>query len=309
MPVYNTAAYLRRCLDSIVGQTMCDWECIAVDDGSTDGSSEILQEYSAKEPRIKVFTQANAGPVTARMRAVQEAQGEFLLFVDSDDTIDSELLAATTGLAEAEALDMVWFKVATEVGGKRVAVMNEPFSTSPSEMLTLLLQYRLQGWLWSKLVRRSFWLGAEIEVNPDCWVMEDTVITLQLLAANPRVGKADIVGYNYNRSNAASLTGTSRSHDIIARSLPNLELIGRLLREKGLFEARRADFASMVLPAKVYLVRVGRIREARRLEHWMNRRPAYFASIGRKKWPYWLLMNGGLLADYILIFRNKKIEK
>lgn len=303
MPVYNTAKYLRRCLDSIVSQTLTDWECVAVDDGSNDGSSQILSEYAERDSRFKVLTQSNSGPVVARSRAISEATGEYLLFVDSDDTIEPELLATTVHTADAGKFDIVWFKIATVADGKRIAVMDEPFSPDPKRMISLLLQYRLQGWLWSKLVRRDFWQNADIKVIADCWVMEDTVICLQLLMAQPRIGKVDVIGYNYNRGNTESLTGYSRSHDIVGRSIPNIEFIGQLLRDKGLFEAHRADYAAMVIPVKVYLTRIGNIRQAQCMERWMNCKPAYFSGLGRKKWPYWLLMNGGPVAAWILKLR------
>ena len=66
IPVYNVEAYLRECLDSVINQTLRDMEIVCIDDGSTDGSAEILKEYAAKDRRIKVLTQANSGAGAAR---------------------------------------------------------------------------------------------------------------------------------------------------------------------------------------------------------------------------------------------------
>ena len=87
IPVYNSAKYLRECLDSIVAQTFSDWEIIAVDDGSSDESPEILDEYAAKDSRIKVIHKANAGVSAARNDGLDAAQGEYVVFVDSDDLL------------------------------------------------------------------------------------------------------------------------------------------------------------------------------------------------------------------------------
>src|SRR3954463_5066653 len=85
VPVYNVADYLEECLDSLLGQSLAELEVIAVDDGSTDRSSEILRRRAAKDARLRVLTQANAGQGAARNRAVAEACGEFLTFCDGDD--------------------------------------------------------------------------------------------------------------------------------------------------------------------------------------------------------------------------------
>lgn len=108
IPVYNVAhpasarfaarrdgsgdTYLRECLDSVLAQTFTDWEAICVDDGSTDGSGEILDEYAARDARIRVIHQKNAGVSAARNVALDVAQGEWIWFVDGDDIIDRRSL-------------------------------------------------------------------------------------------------------------------------------------------------------------------------------------------------------------------------
>lgn len=90
VPVYNTAPYLRQCLDSICNQTYQNLEVICVNDGSTDNSAEILEEYAAKDSRIIVITQTNAGPSVARNVAIEQAKGEWIASVDSDDWIEPD---------------------------------------------------------------------------------------------------------------------------------------------------------------------------------------------------------------------------
>ena len=87
LPVYNVSEYLRQCMDSIVGQTLKDIEIICVDDGSTDDSLEILKEYEAKDKRVKVIEQKNAGAGAARNNGLAIATGEYLSFLDSDDIL------------------------------------------------------------------------------------------------------------------------------------------------------------------------------------------------------------------------------
>ena len=110
IPVYNTEKYLKRCLDSVFAQSYKDFEVICVDDGSTDGSSEILGRYN-----LKVITQENQGQGIARNRALDIAQGEYIYFLDSDDYIDEALFESALKIFETTGTDLVCFN--TEVCG------------------------------------------------------------------------------------------------------------------------------------------------------------------------------------------------
>lgn len=92
IPVYNVDKYIQACLDSVLGQTFSDWEAICVNDGSTDGSAAILEENAARDERIKVIDQPNAGTATARNTGIRAAQGDYVFFLDSDDWLEPESL-------------------------------------------------------------------------------------------------------------------------------------------------------------------------------------------------------------------------
>ena len=89
VPVYQVAPYLRECLDSILAQTFEDWEMLLVDDGSTDGSEKICDEYGTRDVRIRVFHQEHRGPSAARNKALDHAMGLYYTMVDSDDVLVS----------------------------------------------------------------------------------------------------------------------------------------------------------------------------------------------------------------------------
>lgn len=93
VPVYNVEKHLAACIDSIIAQSFCDWEMILVDDGSTDRSGEISDSYAQKDSRIRVLHCQNGGVSEARNRGIREMKGEFVTFIDSDDTIRPEFLA------------------------------------------------------------------------------------------------------------------------------------------------------------------------------------------------------------------------
>lgn len=108
IPIYNVSRYLRRCLDSVGRQTFRDFEVIAVDDGSTDGSGRMLDEYEETFPLRRIH-QANQGLSAARNAALAVAEGDYLLMVDSDDFIHPRLLELAVGVAERRGLDCVAF--------------------------------------------------------------------------------------------------------------------------------------------------------------------------------------------------------
>ena len=105
IPVYNVEAYLQVCLDSVLNQTFEDWEAICVNDGSTDNSTVILEEYSHKDGRFKIVNQPNGGLSAARNTGLKAATGEYVLFLDSDDWLESNAMEKVSeSLADEDML-------------------------------------------------------------------------------------------------------------------------------------------------------------------------------------------------------------
>ena len=92
VPCYNQGKFLSETLDSVLAQTLQEWECIVVDDGSTDNSADIAKAYCAKDNRIRYVYQENAGPSAARNKGVSQTQAPLIYFLDGDDLIDVNLL-------------------------------------------------------------------------------------------------------------------------------------------------------------------------------------------------------------------------
>lgn len=127
--VYNVAPYLRGCLDSIALQTYGDWECICVDDGSTDGSGAILDEYQLRDGRFVVIHKNNGGVSSARNAALDIARGEWILYCDADDALIPETLEYLHGqILERPGLDMLGFGYKM-VSSQRALI---PFSALPT---------------------------------------------------------------------------------------------------------------------------------------------------------------------------------
>lgn len=95
IPIYNAEQFIRRCIDSILEQTYTDFELLLIDDGSTDDSSRICDVYSENDSRIKVFHKKNGGVSSARNVGLDNANGEWIVFIDSDDAINNQYLSVT----------------------------------------------------------------------------------------------------------------------------------------------------------------------------------------------------------------------
>lgn len=120
VPVFNTEKYLRECVDSILAQTFTDFELILVDDGSKDSSLKICREYEQKDRRVKVIHQENGGPGKARNKGLENAKGEWIGFVDSDDWIEKETYETALNIAKQKNADLVQWELAMEYPEKSV---------------------------------------------------------------------------------------------------------------------------------------------------------------------------------------------
>jgi len=159
VPVYNSAKYLPRCLDSILGQSFRDFEVICVDGGSTDNSSEILFRYAESDTRIRIITQQCRGLSAARNAGMETAQGEWISFVDSDDELTREAFAHIAPCLSRE-VDVVCFEAEeiVEENG-RTSIRESGYFSLPGEGQTKLderMIFKICWTVWNKFFRSSF---------------------------------------------------------------------------------------------------------------------------------------------------------
>lgn len=198
IPVYNVEAYLSRCLDSILQQTYTHWECILINDGSLDSSGQICDEYAKRDPRIRVIHQENSGVAVVRNRLIEEAQGEWLAFVDGDDWVEPHYLQALISLQQQTQADIVSYGHI-----KHFATFTrescETFSGTGSEACLLTIQDSLTHFLWSRLISRQLLQDNNIRCVPHQDGAEDLVLLcLATYYAKKVVCAPDII-YHYNR--------------------------------------------------------------------------------------------------------------
>lgn len=188
VPVYKVEKYLHRCLDSILGQTFIDWECILVDDGSPDFSGAICDEYAAKDSRIHVIHKDNEGVSKARNVGLKNASGEWISFVDSDDSLyDNALEILYSYVADDCDLVMAGYTTVREDGSVRTAeakkrnailtreeAIKEMFSPS---------DYPYQGYSVCKLFRKRNIIDYGIGFDVNIYFNEDRLFVVEYLCA------------------------------------------------------------------------------------------------------------------------------
>jgi glycosyltransferase involved in cell wall biosynthesis len=126
VPVYNAEKYLVRCLDSLIAQTLNEIEILCVNDGSTDKSVEILNNYAERDSRIRIFHQENKGPGAARNLALDNVKGKYILFCDADDTLEPDACRECSTTMENNKVDMVVFN-SNLIEVDRISINNKNF--------------------------------------------------------------------------------------------------------------------------------------------------------------------------------------
>lgn len=120
IPIYNSERTLNKLINSIVNQTYTDYEIILVDDGSKDNSFKLMKELANKNKKIKIFTKINEGPGLTRKYGYEQAQGELLFFIDSDDFLyDNDVLDKIVKLYEENKFEILFFDIIKLVGGEK----------------------------------------------------------------------------------------------------------------------------------------------------------------------------------------------
>ncbi len=173
IPVYNSQKTIRRCLDSILSQSYSNLEIIIIDDGSDDGSAEIIKEYTRHFLNIRFIQQKNKGSFAARNRGIKEARGEWIGFVDSDDWIEAEMYES---LIEHAASDIKWIESGYYTHAKEMVehyTMVPPGEHDVSEFSYNLIYDKQNNMpaisqaIWTKLIRRSLLLEVLDGINAD----------------------------------------------------------------------------------------------------------------------------------------------
>lgn len=181
VPVYNTASCLLRCLESIERQTLDSYEVLLIDDGSTDESATVCQTYIADKPQFRLIRKKNGGLTSARLRGWEEASGEFIVFVDSDDYLEPtycEKLYEACVQYNCLLAICGYQVVGTDIKQIHLLPYEETLLTDIKQNyvkpLFPNLSQRIPAFLWLRMMKREC-------ITPDCFVHENKVFTEDLV--------------------------------------------------------------------------------------------------------------------------------
>lgn len=197
IPVYNTEQYLKDCLDSVVNQTYDNIEVLLIDDGSTDNSGKICDEYKKAHSNIKVVHKQNGGGGSARNLALDIATGDYITFVDSDDQIVPDAAWQLINLAEKYDADVVHCEVFKQLDNREVTNDDSPIILSKTELLETMLNDRIRSGAL-KMFRREtvgetrFPLDSSID---DMVLFSDIIERIDTMV----ISKLQLYYYRYNR--------------------------------------------------------------------------------------------------------------
>lgn len=199
VPVYNAEQYIARCIDSLLNQSYINFELLLVDDGSTDSSGIICDEYSAKDNRVRVFHKVNEGVSSARNLGLDNARGEYIVFCDADDYVSNEWLTAYS-----DAIDNnIDFAVQGfyEVKGHEISprrLMRKYYNKDAKKQLIIdLLEDDSFGYIWIKLFRRTIIEKYNIRFNEFCKLGEDSLFISNYLMYAESIISIDKLNYHY----------------------------------------------------------------------------------------------------------------
>ncbi|MBO5850764.1 MAG: glycosyltransferase family 2 protein, partial [Clostridia bacterium] len=208
VPVYKVEKYINRCIDSILAQTFNDFELILVDDGSPDNSGAICDECAKKDSRIKVIHKQNGGVSSARNAGIKVAQGEFINFIDSDDTIPVDSLENLINLQKQNDADFVCcgFDMYSENSFiKTFPFVNKyiDFSKIKDDDARVFLSNLFRG-PCAKLYKNNIVQKNNMLFDENVHIGEDTIFVYDYLSRCKNVRCGDIVVYNYLRNDQSA---------------------------------------------------------------------------------------------------------
>jgi len=235
VPVYKTEPYLRRCIDSILAQTLTNFELILVDDGSPDNCPAICDEYAKRDNRIKVLHKENGGLGLVRKVGVDIANGEYIAFVDSDDWIEPEMYEILYRTAVDNTCDMVicdwkchYLETHTTVAHTQSQTLKENYLYDSGDiqkhLLSKVLLEEIHGYSWNKLYRSNILKQCNLGRGVNLQNMQDWVLNCEYFNRTRRMMYVKECMYNYAIHSGNALQGSHKDYLSIILKIHELRM-------------------------------------------------------------------------------------
>lgn len=270
IPCYNCAATLEATVDSVRASGLTDHEILLIDDGSTDGTAAICDRLSVKYAEIRCVHQPNAGVSAARNRGIDEARGDYIWFVDADDTVDEGAMASAARMAEEQRPDMLLFGMSFDYYHKGKLYRRDRL-VPPCEGL-ISQKELLEGFrafydcnaltpVWNKLYRCNLLMASGARFHTDMHLMEDFLFVLEALPRCERISCLPEAIYRYRQGEdeRGAYRRLRRIDDLAAYMRPFEAAMDRL----GVPGAEKlmTDFYRMLLGQRLYYAPLWELRE------------------------------------------------
>ena len=247
IPVYNAGEYLGQCLDSVLAQSLGDWECLLVDDGSTDGSGDVCDHYGAADTRFRVFHTANRGVSAARNTGIEHARAPMIAFIDSDDWVEAEYLSELyRAIKESGAeMSLCGMKKARPEGLELISPESGVVTVDDvgaEEFVALNRLHLLYGPV-VKLYRMSIIRAGGIRFPEGVQFGEDLTFNFEYLEHVRTIAVCGKPLYTYRIAAAGSLSTSGQSRDF-GTNYRQWKTIRSFLERRGIAGPSAAEFLS-----------------------------------------------------------------
>lgn len=268
IPCYNCVNFLDTTVSNVRLSGIGEYEILLVDDGSTDGTGALCDALCAKYPELRCIHQPNAGVSAARNRGIDEAHGDYLWFVDSDDTVDPDSLTYAAGIAAQQQPDMLIFGMSFDYYHRGRIYRREKL-TPPFEgiLTTEQLKMRFQEFyscnaltpVWNKLFRRELLVSSGVRFHEDMILMEDFLFVLELLPFCRSIYSLPEAIYHYRQAeNEKNAYRRLQRIDDIAKYMRPFESSMEML---GIAAEKSAALYEMLLRQKLYYAPLKEVQE------------------------------------------------
>lgn len=246
VPVYKVEEYLPKCVESIRAQSCQDYELLLVDDGSPDRCPALCDAYAAQDPaHIRVIHQPNAGPGAARNRGIDEAAGDYIVFVDSDDYLSPETLEELRRAIGQTGADLYHFGAFVERNGRVIGQVREQVPVNHVTDLRQAPRYFFGTMApWGKAYRRALFSDKSLRYPPQVRY-EDIRLSVKLLARCERIVSLEGTYYHYLQREDSAMR--NRNADRNAELLTAFDDILAWYRENGLFDEFRDELCALAV--------------------------------------------------------------
>ena len=196
VPVYNVEIYINDCVESIINQKYKNIEIILIDDGSTDNSGKIIDALAEKDKRIKVIHKKNGGVSSARNTGLDNAQGEYILFVDGDDYLELDYTDYFLTLIAKNNYDIAYSRKCFNLVDTKANSVTSEYEASSDEVIEGIYIGKYGVAVWNKIYRRSFLEKYSIRFNEDIWYGEGMLFNITCLTHTDKVNIGDKMVYH-----------------------------------------------------------------------------------------------------------------